>query len=252
MPWKIVAASVQGTSHTKIGIPCQDSHCFVQKGNILVGAVADGAGSASSAEIGSSIAAETCIHKITALISTIQEVPEHIAQSVLKQGLMEARVSLERKAEEQPTEKSLRDFATTLIAFVATAEFVTAAQVGDGALVGLSNDDELFSITVPSIGEYINETTFLVSDNWQDSIQASTVRQKIKAIAAFSDGLQLLALKLPQGTPYERFFRPLFNFVLDDNQDEAAAKMTLEAFLNSPRVNARTDDDKTLLLAGFR
>jgi hypothetical protein len=251
MPWKIVAASVQGTSHTKTGTPCQDSHCFAQKDNILVGAVADGAGSASSAEIGSSVAAETFVSKITDLISSLGEISEHVAQSVVKQGVLEARAALERKAQEQSPGKSLRDFATTLIAFIATGEFVAAAQIGDGALVCLSLDNELFAITVPPLSEYINETTFLVSENWIDSLQATIICQKIKAIVAFSDGLQLLALKLPESIPYEPFFRPLFNFVLD-SEDEAAAKAQVEAFLNSPRVNARTDDDKTLLLAGFR
>lgn len=230
-------------------MPCQDSHCFVHRNNVLIAAVADGAGSASNAEIGSSIAAKTCVQTIADLIPTISSVSEDFAESVIREGLLASRASLENEARKQLY--SLRELATTLIVFVATADFIAAAQVGDGALVGLSEDDELFSITIPPRSEYINETTFLISENWLNSVQSSTVRHKIKAVAAFSDGLQLLALKLPEGIPYAPFFRPLFNFVLE-SQDGLAAKSELESFLNSPRVNTRTDDDKTLLLAGLR
>ena len=46
--WRIVGASVQGTSHQKDDIPCQDAHGYrVLLSGAIVVAVADGAGTAS-------------------------------------------------------------------------------------------------------------------------------------------------------------------------------------------------------------
>ena len=67
-------------------------------------------------------------------------------------------------------------------------------------------------------------------------------------IAILSDGLQMLALKIPEYMPHAPFFSPLFRFVAEVT-DETEAKEQLEAFLRSPRVRKRTDDDLTLLLA---
>lgn len=247
--WNVIAASVAGTSHGRSGVPCQDAHFYIQQDNLLIAAVADGAGSASSAEIGSSVAARTSVEKIADLISATPKFSDDIIGAIIQEGLIAARASLEREAQERSI--ALRDLATTLIVLVASEESVVAAQVGDGAIVVLSAAGELICVTVPPRGEYINETTFLVSDNWSSSVQCSTFRHRVKEIAAFSDGLQRLALKLPEAIAFEQFFRPLFGFVLE-SQDGVAANVQLETFLNSPRVNERTDDDKTLLLAGLR
>jgi len=47
-------------------------------------------------------------------------------------------------------------------------------------------------------------------------------RGKAANIALLSDGLQLLALELNQGTPHVPFFSPLFNFMANvTNETEA-------------------------------
>ena len=63
-----------------------------------------------------------------------------------------------------------------------------------------------------------------------------------------SDRLIRLALKMPCQEPHTPFFQPLFQFARAAFA-EAEAVRQLEAFLQSERVNARTDDDKTLVLA---
>lgn len=69
-------------------------------------------------------------------------------------------------------------------------------------------------------------------------------------LAIFSDGLQRLALKMPEGEPYEPFFSPLFHFTTQI-RDETVTEKELIWFLESDRVGERTDDDLTLLLAAF-
>jgi hypothetical protein len=65
-----------------------------------------------------------------------------------------------------------------------------------------------------------------------------------------SDGLQRLALDLARGRPYPPFFRPMFAALRDQDPDSLLGPLV--EFLSSPRVNARTDDDKTLTLSRRR
>jgi hypothetical protein len=58
--WKLLFQSVQGTAHERAGQPCQDS-CLARlrrsgQGPVLILACADGAGSASHADLGARLA----------------------------------------------------------------------------------------------------------------------------------------------------------------------------------------------------
>lgn len=246
--WNVIGASVRGTAHEKTDLPCQDAHCFVRHGDVVIASVADGAGSSARAELGSMLAARESVETVVTLMSADRNIPTGGLQSIVQQGLVAARRRLEVTAEELALD--LRDLATTLILFVASKEFVVGAQIGDGGTVALSESGELLSVTVPPMGEYVNETTFLVSNDWLSATQIATVHQSVQAICAFSDGLQLLALRWPGANPFDRFFRPLFAFARE-GQSGSIASSQLETFLNSARLNERTDDDKTLLLAGL-
>ena len=68
-------------------------------------------------------------------------------------------------------------------------------------------------------------------------------------IAVFSDGLQSLALQYETKTPYEPFFAPFFTYLETASKSDAEVEEELRDYLDSPRVNARTDDDKSLVLA---
>lgn len=52
MGWKAIARSATGTSHLKQQMPCQDYGSYKILNNVMVGAVADGAGSAKYADVG--------------------------------------------------------------------------------------------------------------------------------------------------------------------------------------------------------
>ncbi|MFN2251134.1 MAG: protein phosphatase 2C domain-containing protein, partial [Anaerolineae bacterium] len=66
-PWRVVAASVTGTSHAARGVDCQDAHAYVVRPDgTLILAVADGAGSADQSADGARIAVERVIEVIDA------------------------------------------------------------------------------------------------------------------------------------------------------------------------------------------
>ena len=64
--WRVVGASVCGTSHIRKSQLCQDAHHWeICPDNILVAAAADGAGSASLGKVGAMVAVEAAIENIS-------------------------------------------------------------------------------------------------------------------------------------------------------------------------------------------
>lgn len=72
--------------------------------------------------------------------------------------------------------------------------------------------------------------------------------ESMDGVAVMSDGLLELAVNVSTNTPHPPFFKPLFQFV-EAADDMERGKALLEEFLNSERINARSNDDKTLVLA---
>ena len=247
--WRVLATSVAGTRHENTGHVCQDANLWRRLPNgFLVVAVADGAGSASLAEIGSYSAVSSAVEWITQHAVEFPPPTENDDKwkSFLTEALQAALTGVEKEA---TTRQVLpRDLATTLILVVAGNSLVAAAQIGDGAALVRNEVNELFALTHPASGEYINETTFLVSTNAILNAQINVWRGRVSGIAAFSDGLQMLALHMADNTPHAPFFSPLFRFV-GEIKDTEGAECQLRTFLRSPRITQRTDDDLTLLVA---
>lgn len=254
--WRVVAASVRGKGHEKAGQLCQDAHHWEKlPEGVLVGAVADGAGSAVLGKVGAIVAAQTAVETICLKEATLRSLTnksqtsaadEAEWRSLLINALVAAKCAVEAEAEACKTKP--RDLATTLILVIATPKLIAAAQVGDGVAVASDPQGNLIPLTTPQHGEYINETTFLVSPNAISTAQVNLWHGAITNIALLSDGLQMLALDMTEGKPYVPFFSPFFNFVAKVT-DETEAKEQLVAFLRSPRTSDRADDDLTLFLA---
>jgi len=245
--WQVVGASVPGTSHEKREQNCQDFHYWkVLPEGILVAAVADGAGFAALSYIGAEIAARSAVEYLCSKIIIENVAEDESWRSLLINSLKKSQNSIIYKAEELNV--NIRNFATTLILLVATPELISVAQVGDGAVVVGDVKGNVIALTIPDNGEYANETTFIISPNYLDTSQIALCWGAYLNIAVFSDGLQRLALKMFDKTPYKPFFSPLFKFV-NQMEDQIKAKDELELFLRSKRLRERTSDDLTLLLA---
>jgi hypothetical protein len=252
--WRYTGQSVTGTSHERAGLPCQDAHRIEIINDILIAVVADGAGSAKYADKAAQLVTEQAILSVKEICTKVSRT--HDAHGTFDQaewqkqleGLIAfLRIRLEEKAQELTCQ--LRDLATTFLLAIVLPEGIIGLQIGDGGIV-CSLENDLTLLTAPSCGEYINETTFLISENFAKDIQFACREGNLDRLALFSDGLQLLSLDLMTHPPhpYLPFFQPLFNFLEKvDNDDER--RQQLHDFLASPRVCSRTDDDKTLIIA---
>jgi hypothetical protein len=243
--WRAVGVAVQGLSHSKADLPCQDTVDWRHTASgELIAAVADGAGSARFSERGARLACEA------ALVFLENNLPKQLDPASSK-ILCEAVLAESRKAILQEAEDGnflAREMACTLLILILGKNFAAAAQIGDGAIILRNANGELFAFTTPPSAEYLNETTFLTADDALQNAQFAFQPGPITGAVMFTDGLQMLALKLPDATPHPGFFKPLFNYLETEN-NMSRAKDQLQSFLTSPKIIQRADDDLTLFFA---
>lgn len=244
--WRVIAASVAGSAHLRRRLPCQDACYWRRAGEILVAAVADGAGSASHSALGAFLATRTAV---TRFCPPLEPGAPDI-DAAWKTALCKAVEAAQRAVDSEASARGLRgcDLASTLLLAVCSPALTAVAQIGDGAAVAADTAGRLMALTRPMQGEYANETVFLTGRQALDVMQLTVQCGPYTHLALFSDGLQLLALTMPGEQPHAPFFTPFFRYMAH-TPDEGEGKNRLTRFLRSPRVQARTDDDLTLLLA---
>ncbi len=250
--WWAVGAVARGVSHQANGSPCQDAlgYRFLSDG-VLVAALADGAGTADKADRGAQAAVDAALDCLETALAEELLVTQAEWEELVHRAFVAARARVMRLAEEEG--EPLRGYATTLTCLIATAYHIVAGALGDGVVVAGEAEGDLQAVTQIQRGEYANETYFLTQDQALEHLQTVAIYGTFDRLAMMSDGLTRLALKLPAYQPHRPFFQPLFTFALDaregDGEAQERAEAQLRAFLTSERVCARTDDDKSLLLA---
>lgn len=275
-PWRLAAASVIGSSHASAGTVCQDAHAArIRPDGVLVAAIADGAGSAPHSARGASVAVAAAVGTLSDAAMDSGETGGDPAATALSAALRAAAAAVHALAQAEGI--APRDLACTLSCAVVGPDGALAAQIGDGFVVvgvdeGEHNESEdveasgevthaLVPLSAPERGAYANETVFLTSPNAVETAIETMQRfdGPVAAVALLTDGLLRLAMNMAERTPHAGFFEPLFRFVArsvavegtvaDEEGQGSQADRALTAFLASPRVRARTDDDVTLVLA---
>ena len=286
MNWKAIARSAIGTSHQKQQMPCQDYGGYKIINNALIGAVADGAGSAKYSDIGAKLAVKTVLETITtqeiatvadlwdsgrieetesqnnlvgklrnifnkteensnSSVAVVQSLSEPEARKFFSNIIHRVVTALKERAAKE--NYPLEDLACTLLIVIATPNGVAAMQIGDGFITVRYPEKEPQLLFPPDKGEYINETTFVTSTNALKDMRVVLQPGKPEFICASTDGLERLAIRMSDWTPFAPFFQPLEQYLRETDNLEESDEYLMD-FLNSERLNARTDDDKTLLL----
>jgi hypothetical protein len=250
MTWKVTSSSVTGSSHADRGERGQDccraGTLQLAEHEFFIGLAADGAGSTTDGGRGAEIACGTtysCIadtlRQATGLaLITDQEIQDWVAA---------VRAAIDTEA--GGAGKRPRDYACTLIGAVAGQSHAIFFQIGDGAIV-IRNGTEYETIFWPEQGEYANTTFFVTDETFPEHlgiVHRDTIPEEI---ALFTDGLQNLVLSFSQKKAHDGFFRPLFGALrVHPAGDFSDFSRQLETFLLREDISARSDDDKTLILA---
>lgn len=249
MTWRLVYASEIGTSHTRTSAPCQDS-CWAQIDTLIGGEpilsvfVCDGAGSAAKGGEG----AELAIEAAAAFVAEKVKLGEFgLTDALATDVVLAVRKRIFAAAAE--AKLTPRDFACTLLGVMSTLRGTLVFQIGDGGVV-LDAGAGLEVAVAPMTGEYANMTHFVTDDDAVEILATRTYPDRATRVAAFTDGIQRMAMNMADNTPHEPFFRPFFNAMSRATEEqEDQLQVALVKFLASDPVNERTDDDKTLALA---
>jgi hypothetical protein len=247
--WKLANASVRGSAHLGNCLPCQDWSSLRVVGrekNIAICALADGAGSARFADEAAQLVSEGAINYFTRELNNHPNPVQAIAGFDRLDGklmIQEQQRVLLQLAEERKV--PLQDFAATLLVAVAHPEISLFFQVGDGCW-SASRGGILGAVTWPTQGEFVGQTEFVTSPTAARSFQMGQLRGRVDFIAGISDGLERLAMDMHGCIPHPPFFSPLARRLAQS--DTESFESGLRQLLESERVCARTDDDKSLIL----
>lgn len=256
--WKIIASSIAGTGHKSKNAICQDFfdwRIIEVKEPVLIFAVSDGAGSAKNALVGAQTTCHTILNEICAFAEKNQGI-EQLCRDDALEWLKLLQTQLRVLAEHGKIQKN--DFACTMLTAIIQNETAIFLQIGDGAAVYTTFDapNQYRLVTQPQQGEYANATHFVTDENAADVLIFEKFDKRINEIAIFTDGLQRIALDYQTNSAHAPFFRPMFAPLraIKTTDEMFCSKLEnlqkqLSAFLDSPKINERTDDDKTLILA---
>lgn len=251
MTWRLVAASVKGSSHAAGDLPCQDSNWASpsegQDANpVLCAFVADGAGSATRGGEGAELAMAAAAKFLKGRLAQ-----EHFTadEAVLVACLEAVRNKISQVAEAECL--TSRDYACTFLGAVSTASESALIQIGDGGIV-VDVGQGLDMPIIPMSGEYANMTYFVTDEDALARIQTRSFSAALQRLAIFTDGIQRLAVNMSTNAPHSPFFQRFFEVLSHASvEEEDKLHEALHVFLSSGPVNERTDDDRTLVLASI-
>jgi Protein phosphatase 2C len=241
--WKVIGASVTGTSHTARGAGCQDASGWRSEPDLTCLAIADGAGSRPLSAIGSALAVERAL----AVAGTAQTDETRANQAPrpadwIHAAFTDARTQISAMADSAGHKAD--DYATTLAIAIIAADIVAIGQVGDSTVV-IGDGGRYRTIAPEAKGEYVNETLFVTAPDALDHLRITVLPAKeVELVVLSTDGLRYKILSdLTVSTPFEPFFDDLSGYI----RTPSASQSGIAEFLGS--LNDQTGDDKTLVAA---
>lgn len=253
MSWDVFHAIATGTSHLEKSLPCQDACEIWTKDDRFVAAIADGAGSGSRSELASSICTRRVVEAMSEYLQTADVQPrdsrELMAGSIARLivTIEDVRSEIDSLAEAYSLARS--DLACTLVGAVAlSVDEGYFFHVGDGAAVTQFEDPAVKPlVSPPENGEYSNETWFITADEWRDHLRITAFAHRVGLIAIMSDGPMPFVMVRDRSKLFSGFIDPVEHYLRRSNIPDGNAG--LRSILVSDRVNAITNDDKSLVIA---
>ena len=91
-------------------------------------------------------------------------------------------------------------------------------------------------------------TDFVTDETAMHRLRFNFVEEEIEDLILFSDGIFPVAVDFQTNEPHAPFLAPMLA-PLRNGADGDGLNEKLASFLASPKINEKTDDDKTIILA---
>lgn len=185
--WNSVQCAIQGRSHVKTGIPCQDKTFCLNENGVYVIALADGAGSAKMSHYGAEVVSKKICHILASKFEAFYNESDGVAiKRVIIGDLIK---ELEIFSENQECE--IKELASTLLSVAVRNGKYIIVHIGDG-VIGYVKNNELRIASFPENGEFINTTIFVTSKDALGTMKL--MKGELKGITGFvlmSDGTEI-------------------------------------------------------------
>ncbi len=250
--WRYANASVVGQAHLNQQTDCQDRLLLraIERGEdeILIAVISDGAGSAAEGARGAQIACETFVGQISGFLGSGNASVKSLNADFGKHWISYFQQQIAEIARE--SKKDIREFASTLVGAVIGATAAVFYQIGDGgAVYSVSGEPESYRFGIePEDAEYVNMTDFITDETAAECLRFVLIEEAIEDLILFSDGIYAVAVDYQKNKPHEPFLMPMIA-PLRNGSTINGLNEKLETFLSSPKLNEKTDDDKTIILA---
>ncbi len=247
--WTWAAASRRGSAHVAIGEGRQDAYRVLAVDDFIIAVACDGAGSTRYGRLGAVISTRILSTRAAEWVRRHHRPP---SPGIIEMWVAEARLAILVHAERRSC--YIGEFAATLVLAISDGSSAITAHIGDGAIVARRAGDYTFTdLSWPESGQYASTTFFLTDDAVRLRIGVVT-DIAIDRLAIMTDGLERLALNFANKAAHAPFFCSIFGPLAYSHVFGRDQQLSdgLAAFLASDSVNARTDDDKTLVLAALR
>jgi hypothetical protein len=238
---RLAAAAVAGSAHRAEGIPCQDYAAVTRRGNTSAIALADGAGSARSSDVGARIAVREILRVLGARFAELVALERGDAR---RQLLAVVQRALSGYGEHHGV--LVADLACTLLFAASDGSHFLCGQLGDGRIArfdrALTRAEPVFE---PVKGEFFNETVFVASPGAlaHFALEVGSL-EGVGGFALMSDGSEESLFNRAEG----RFAPALVRMVSWlGTHSERRVQSALERNL-SGALQARTSDDLSLAL----
>ena len=232
--WRVAGAVVVGPAHARACRDGQDACAVGSVDDVLVLAVADGAGSAVRGGLGARLVVESLL---VALRGRAGRAPW---RSRLEGALDRAEAAL-AAAGGDPAE-----LRATLVGLVVRGGHGLMFNIGDGVALACDRTGACLALSPADGGEHAGETYFLTDPGWRRRLRWTPFRGAA-SLAVMTDGVTPFALERGGAAPARSFMDPVLDCLRA--HPPALAGRALERLLGSAEAGRVSGDDKTLVCA---
>lgn len=231
-----------GIRHIKRNKNCEDNvFSYTAQDGVTSISLSDGAGSYKYAEIGSNITSQIAATFMANKFNRLYGLDEDtIADYVLHEVLIPIKEAALEKNEEV-----LQFSATLLCVAIHPDGRYLIVHIGDGAIVGLNNDNECEVISIYNHEGPVNQTTFVTVPNTDAFVKRG--KDDYSAFVLMSDGPEELLVNELEANPRVRLMQQMAFFL-----DEEAMVRQLASLVKLLSDNGMDDDASFAIICNMK